>query len=74
MNLNRISTTIKDTSRSIYVQLLSGKVQDRKQLINDVIDLEIALKDLRAKISLESSGYCAKESDLKGLAQREAMR
>ena len=77
MDLNKISTTIKDTSRSIYIQLLAGKTSQSDQLKDDIKDLENALIDLKTVMALENSGYIiqrCQESDLKGLAQREAMR
>ena len=76
MNLNRISTTIKDTSRSIYIQLLAGKVSDSEQLTKDIREIENALVALKAVIALEQSGYSlpsGQTSDLKGLAARESM-
>lgn len=76
MELNRISTTIKDTSRAIYIQLLSGKVADSEQLKKDIKEIENALVALKALIALEQSGYSLQPnqvSDLKGLAQREQM-
>lgn len=76
MDLHRISTTIKDTSRSIYIQLLAGKVSDSEQLKKDIKEIENALVALKALIALEQSGYSLTQnqtSDLKGLAQREQM-
>ena len=76
MDLNRISTTIKDTSRAIYIQLLAGKVADSEQLKKDIKEIENALVALKALIALEQSGYSFQPnqvSDLKGLAQREQM-
>lgn len=68
MDIQTISTTIKDTSRSIYIQLLAGKTKDSESLINDIKCLEDSLSLLKSLIMLDNT------SDLKGLAQREAMR
>lgn len=75
MDLNNISTTIKDTSRSIYIQLMAGKISAGDQLDKDIKDLEQAISGLKRILDLERSGYTQIiKSDLKGLAQREAMR
>lgn len=74
MDLNNISTTIKDTSRSIYIQLMAGKISAGDQLDKDIKDLERAISGLKLILDLERSGYTKIiKSDLKGLAQREAM-
>lgn len=73
MNIQTISTTIKDTSRSIYIQLMAGKISAGGQLYNDIKDLEQAIAELKRILDLERSGYTQTiESDLRGLAEREA--
>lgn len=73
MNIQTISTTIKDTSRSIYIQLMAGKISAGGQLYNDIKDLEQAIAELKRILYLERSGYTQTiESDLRGLAEREA--
>ena len=73
MDLNNISTTIKDTSRSIYIQLMAGKISAVGQLYNDIKDLEQAIAGLKRILDLEHSGYTQTiKSDLRGLAEREA--
>lgn len=75
MDLNNISTTIKDTSRSIYIQLMAGKISAGEQLDKDIKDLERAIAGLKRILDLERSGYTqATKSDLRGLAEREAQR
>lgn len=75
MDLNNISSTIKDTSRSIYIQLMAGKVLAGEQLDNDIKDLEQAIAGLKRILDLERSGYTqATKSDLRGLAEREAQQ
>jgi hypothetical protein len=69
MDLNNISSTIKDTSRSIYIQLLAGKTKS-EQLINDISELEAAIGSLKSALDI---GYTT-TSDLKGLAAREAQQ
>lgn len=72
MNINTFANTIKDTSRSIYIQLVAGQTCTHENLLKDIRDLENALVGVKACIALEKSGYCLHESDLKGLAAREA--
>lgn len=72
MNQYVIANRIKDLSRSIYIQCLAGKSCDNQQILDDIMDLELALGNLRKHIDLERSGYYKPESDLKGLAAREA--
>lgn len=78
MNINRISNTIKDTSRSIYIQLVAGKMHDTKPLSKDIKELENALVALKAILTLEATGYMTdieptcNDSDLRGLAARES--
>lgn len=74
MDLNNISSTIKDTSRSIYIQLMAGKVSSGEQLDNDIKDLEQAITGLKHILDFERSGYTATKSDLRGLAEREAQQ
>lgn len=75
MDLNNISTTIKDTSRSIYIQLMAGKISAGEQLDKDIKDLERAIAGLKRILDLERSGYTqATKSDLRGLAEREAQQ
>lgn len=75
MDLNNISTTIKDTSRSIYIQLMTGKISDGEQLDKDIKDLEQAISGLKRILDLERSGYTQEiKSDLRGLAEREAIQ
>ena len=75
MDLNNISSIIKDTSRSIYIQLMAGKVSTGEQLDNDIKDLEQAISGLKRILDLERSGYTqSTKSDLRGLAEREAQQ
>lgn len=75
MDLINISSTIKDTSRSIYIRLMAGKVSSGEQLDNDIKDLERAIAGLKRILDLERSGYTqATKSDLRGLAEREAQQ
>lgn len=72
MNQYIIANRIKDLSRAIYVISLSGKVADNDSLLNIVTELEGELLSLRQCIDLGKSGFYQPESDLKGLAAREA--
>ena len=75
MDLNNISTTIKDTSRSIYIQLMAGKISAGEQLHKALKDLEHAIAGLKPIILLDSFDYTqATKSDLRGLAEREAQQ
>lgn len=74
MNQYVIANRIKDLSRSIYIQCLAGKASDNQQILDDIMELELALGNLRKHIDLERSGFYQPESDLKGLAEREALR
>lgn len=75
MDIQTISTTIKDTSRSIYIQLMAGKISAWEQLDKDIKDLERAIAGLKRILDLERSGYTQTiKSDLRGLAEREAMQ
>ena len=75
MDLNNISTTIKDTSRSIYIQLMAGKISAGEQLDKDIKDLERAISGLKCILDLERSGYTQTiKSDLRGLAERESIQ
>lgn len=75
MDIQTISTTIKDTSRSIYIQLMAGKISAGEQLDKDIKDLERAIAGLKRILDLERSGYTQTiKSDLRGLAEREAIQ
>jgi hypothetical protein len=50
-----------------------GKIPAGEQLYNDIKDLEQAIAGLKRILDLEYSGYTHTiESDLRGLAEREA--
>ena len=64
----------KDLSRSIYISLVAGKVDDNGHLIEQIGALRDVLDEIERFLMLESSGYVTTRSDLVGLAAREAQQ